>query len=986
MEESLKTLGPFVATKEERKGRINDVNKTSVDNSQNSTVQGTKFDILYTNCDTFTSNKKEELCALVEIHDPYLIILTEVNPKNGSKLSTVDLMLPNYKDVVHNLDHQGRGVAIICKDNVSMKVPTGINTQGFKEVVFIEISLKSDKQKLCIGAIYRSPNSDEGNVNALIRLIEYLGEKEKHCLLIGDFNFATINWSNNPAIYMAEKRLDRKFHEAVQDNLMTQHVNQHTRLRHGQNPTLDDLVLSSDDELIEKIEYLSPLGKSDHVVLIVKLNVVPREVIQDNIPRLVLARGDYEGIREELRKINWTEALRNCSTEEAWLKFKETLTKLIDRFIPKSGGKRHVNRKKAPYLNNEAMAAVRTKNKAWKKYRQNRTDENFREFARHRNNLRRLTREQKSTFEVKLASEVKTNPKAFWRYAQHCSQARPAIPELKNVAGAVGVNDHEKANLLNSQFASVFTVEPQDNIPAPEIYNGPEMPEVIVREETIANKLAKLNPTKSAGPDGLHSRVLKETAEQIAKPLEIIFKLSLTTGSIPTDWKKALVTPIYKNKGDKSDPANYRPISLTSVVCKVLESFIREGIIEHLTNTNLLSKEQHGFLPGKSCATNLIESMEYITSEFDKKRPVDILYCDFSKAFDKVPHKRLLVKMASLGISPKVRLWTKEFLRDRTMQVVVNGCSSSTCQVISGIPQGSVLGPTLFIVYVNDLPKGLQTFSNMLADDLKAMRGIANLRDNVKLQEDITCISNWCTVWMMPPNPTKCKILHTGAANPHHTYNITVDGVNFELDSSEVERDLGVYVDKHLTFHRHVSEIETRCNKILWTIKRNISSRSGLVIKKLYTTLVRPHIEYGGCALILKSKQLRSRMEKIQRRSTKLVHAIKQENYNDRLRTLNLPSIHYRAARGDMIQTFKYLKGFSKGQMPFELDTDRRTRGHALKLKKKRPRTDVRRLSYGHRIVNKWNALSAATVSADTINTFKNRLDVEWANLTYQTE
>ena len=232
----------------------------------------------------------------------------------------------------------------------------------------------------------------------------------------------------------------------------------------------------------------------------------------------------------------------------------------------------------------------------------------------------------------------------------------------------------------------------------------------------------------------------------------------------------ATVAPIYKNKGEKSDPANYRPISLTSVVCKVLEHFIRESIIKHLINTNQLSNEQHGFLPGKSCATNLVESMEYITSEVDKKRPVDILYCDFSKAFDKVPHKRLLVKMESLGISAEVRLWTKEFLRDRTMYVIVNGCRSDTCQVISGIPQGSVLGPTLFVIYVNDLPRDLRTYSNMLADDLKAMKGIACPRDNVIMQEDINSISDWCALWMMPPNPSKCKILHSGMTNPQHRY------------------------------------------------------------------------------------------------------------------------------------------------------------------------------------------------------------------------
>ena len=263
-------------------------------------------------------------------------------------------------------------------------------------------------------------------------------------------------------------------------------------------------------------------------------------------------------------------------------------------------------------------------------------------------------------------------------------------PLLSNPADkdSLKFEDSEKANVLQAQFSSVFTKEPEGSVPRIPRRCQPKLLDFIVTDDMTKKLIENLNPNKSIGPDEMHPRVLIELKEHLAGPLAFIFNETLRQGKIPLDWKRANVSPIFK-KGSRNLAENYRPISLTSIVCKMMETLIRDRLLEHLQKEKLLSPKQHGFISGRSTVTQLLNYLDRCIQNTIDGHVVDAIYLDFAKAFDTVPHRRLLGKMEAYGISGTVLEWVRDYLNGRTQTVLVNGERSVTAPVISGIPQGT---------------------------------------------------------------------------------------------------------------------------------------------------------------------------------------------------------------------------------------------------------------------------------------------------------
>lgn len=410
---------------------------------------------------------------------------------------------------------------------------------------------------------------------------------------------------------------------------------------------------------------------------------------------------------------------------------------------------------------------------------------------------------------------------------------------------------------------------------------------------------------------------------------------------------------------------------------------VREEITKHMSSNDLYSVHQHGFRRGRSCATQLLEVTEDFTSVLDQGNSIDCIYLDFRKAFDSVPHKRLLLKLKSYGIRGKMWSWIESFLENRLQRVVVNGEPSASAKVTSGVPQGSVLGPELFLLFINDLPEVLSSLKStvkIFADDTKLYCEVNDQQDSEILQQDLTSINKWADRWQLPFNNDKCKVIHYGKRNHHFNYKLRENGQN--LKATTTEKDLGVTFDDQLKFSEHVNKVATSANRKMGIIKRTFSSLDTNNFKLLYKSIVRPSLEYCSQVWHPILKQDQDKLEKVQRRATKSVPSLKEKSYPERLTHLGLPTLAYRRHRADLLQVFKIVKGVEdiKPDSFFKFATDSRTRGHDFKLKKQHVRTKKRQNAFSERVNNEWNNLSDKAVNSLTVNSFKSNLEKDWKN------
>ena len=681
-------------------------------------------------------------------------------------------------------------------------------------------------------------------------------------------------------------------------------------------------------------------------------------------------RADWESIKRGLEEVEWPTTNDQVTAEATWQLLRGELDRLLEEHVPMCD----LRPRKSDWMTGEILREVRRKRRLWKAVKGGTGRQAYEEAARK---VKNMIRSAKRGLEKRLAREKSGNSKPFYNYVKKKTTAKSTIGPLRKSDGRPVTEEADMAAELNNYFASVFTQEDCQNLPEPprmNMRNKLQKPQITTAKVRAAIK--KLKPHSAAGPDGIGPKILQTCTEQLAPVLAMIFRKSINQGMVPEEWRQANVVPIFK-KGSKADPGNYRPVSLTCISCKLLEGILKEDIMAHLGRNRLINASQHGFMKNKSCATNLLEFVEKITEAADGGKSIDVIYLDFAKAFDKVPTERLLKKMAAHGIEGTTGRWIAAWLKNRTQWVTINGKKSGCRAVLSGVPQGSVLGPVLFLLFINDLDekatKG-QIFKKF-ADDTKVAQILDGPNSRAELQNTLDRLCEWAETWGMSFNVAKCHVMHIGKNNPQHQYRM--DGV--VLKETEEERDIGITVTSNLKPAKQCLKAAATATSVLMQILKSFHYRDRHLYMNLYKQYVRPHLEFAVTAWSPWNRADIDCLEKVQMKAVKAVSGLKGKEYEERLTELGLPSLSERRAEMDMVQTYKIVNGVDdvRSEVWFRrADTRRPTRtttGRDMLLKH-RSAHEFRRNFFSQRVVDPWNELPDELKEATSVASFKRLL------------
>ena len=505
--------------------------------------------------------------------------------------------------------------------------------------------------------------------------------------------------------------------------------------------------------------------------------------------------------------------------------------------------------------------------------------------------------------------------KKFWSHVKATSNSH-RIPETVHHNSIHRSLPSEQADLFNKYFYEQFSSASKYDVNINYSLNF----DIDFVEQDIYGYLKRTDPNKAPGPDNVHGKVLKNCAKSLARPLAILFKTSYYTCKIPTDWKSANVVPVFK-KGCKNSVCNYRPISLTSLVMKVYEQAIRSELFPKVLDK--IDKRQHGFLPKKSCETQLIPFYEMLANSLNSGSRTDVIYFDFAKAFDSVNHDIILNKLKlQYGIDGLLLKFFVEYLSNRFQRVVINGNFSSKLSVQSGVPQGSILGPILFVLFINDIAADIDSSSGicLYADDTKLFREVKSFEDQLKLQKDINSLTAWATLNKMKFHPDKCKFLCVSLNRTHdQPAPYTINGV--QICQVNSEKDLGVHITSRLNWTEHCNYLYSRANRNLGLLKRTCSFiKNRAQRRSLYLAMVRSQLEHCSTVWSPSSATSIEKLESLQKRAIKWVFDEQYSSYSPELyyircKELNLLPIKYKL----MLKDLKLFHDILNSRVPIDL-------------------------------------------------------------------
>lgn len=808
------------------------------------------FKVLVLNCRSIL-NKILKFEQLVELVGADIIVGTESWLRE--EISSNEVFPKGY--IIYRRDRQiGRGGGVFIA--VREALPSSLNFVDPQEEI-LGVNVKFGRVSRVVVGLYRSPSQDFKILENLDNFLNCPSLDGKDILICGDLNLPNVDWSflsNSNSV--SQILIDDIFKRRN----FVQIVNTGTRQRPSGQASVLDVCLTNFDS--DNMRVTIEDGISDHFSVVIEYlgSVSPSPTIERR--HWLYRLGDRVGFGNflESKFLEWS-AIRDI--DQQWNKFRSLLEEGKFKFVPSKLVK--VGRDPVYYdrtikkLKRKCRVAYSNRN------RSPRDKEKFRK-------LNRLLIEKKKLARVNYLNNYIDRNSSDRNWFNVYSflkglNVSASIPALLAEGGDLVEDNVLKANLLNRQYSSVF-VAPEVGEVGLECPSGDQMGDLSIVESDVVLGIKALKSGKASGEDQINSDLLKFVVDNVSKFLSFLFNRCLEEGIMPRVWKRALVVPVYKG-GDKSLASNYRPVSLTSVVCKILERLIDSRVRSYLEGRRWFYHRQHGFRTGYSCGSQLVSFVQDLQDALDKNQRVDAVFLDFAKAFDKVSHKILLKKLSTLGLSVKLVRFIKCFLCERTQIVKVGNGLSDSVDVTSGVIQGSVLGPLLFLIYVNDLPSVVQSSIRLFADDCVVYRIVDGDRDKAILQDDLDQIVEWCGSNSMELNHSKSNLVRFGCRSLISTENYFVNG-NI-INESKFYKYLGIHIQANLKWDTHINFIVNKAYRKLGMFGRVLRGTSREVKSKVYLTYVRPNLEYCSMVWDKHSKQLEGKVEMVQRRAARFV-------------------------------------------------------------------------------------------------------------------
>ena len=757
---------------------------------------------------------------------------------------------------------QGGGLAVCHREGLQIDA-LAVNTPDPLEMLFLRVILQ-DRGALLLCVMYRP--QWQGS-----EPLAYLTDNLDNIMAAHNCQNVVVAGDLNQHLVM------RAFTELTVVQGLQNHVDFPTHQRGGSlDPVLTDLA--SDNV---RCRPLDPVGTSDHLAVLTTLTLDPTREEERRRTVWLWDRADWGAMRRALREVPWDTALTGDPHRDVSA-FTTILYDLQQQHVPHKSYK--TGPKDQPWFGYRCRVAAEKKYSAWQRYKKHPTQRNK---TLHRAACKAMTQTAKwarTRWEDNNRRKLTSNqldPKCWWSLVKEHQgvTSHDRVPTLTKPCGGLAVTSQEKADLLAQMFSGKMrTPEPDRQPPPLPRLAASNLETVLITEDTVRRYLRGVNVRKAPGPDGVSPHLLKHCADELTTPLTNIFQRCLATRTWPSQWKEARVTPVHKKK-KRSEPKNYRPISLLSVLSKTFERIIGEQVTRFLDEHHLQSQRQFGFRKGRSTSDLLLLLSQSWHDALDAGRPSLVIALDIAGAFDTVWHRGLIAKLEQLGITGDLLHLFSSYLTGRSLRVAINGHTSSSFPVEASVPQGSVLGPILWNIYLNDLLQSVPSV-NAYADDCTLSWTYKRDETEAVVQSAnavLNAVMAWGDRWQVQfaPDKTQAMVVSRSPWDASEMRGRLMMGANI-IPLQESVDILGVEFDSRLLYDRHLETVARQASQKVTLLRRlrHLLDADGLLT--LYKAQVRPIMEYAPLTWMSSARCHLNLLDKVQRRAERLISGAQQ--------------------------------------------------------------------------------------------------------------